>query len=85
MKSNNINELPESTAKEIIQKIRHICIFNKDLPYAKDIEMLANALSSLREYGEEDLTRYFNAGKEFETRENYENYLTDEWERRLEL
>jgi hypothetical protein len=74
-------DLPESTAKEIIQKIRHICIFNKDLPYAKDIDRLADTLGSLKEYDYSVVKDYFNAGKEYDTIEDYEQFLTDEWER----
>jgi hypothetical protein len=78
-------DLPESTSKEIIQKIRHICIFNKDLPYAKDIDRLADALGSLKEYDYSVVKDYFNAGKEYDSIEDYENYLTEEHERSLEL
>jgi hypothetical protein len=85
MEASNINELPESTAKEIIQKIRHICMFNKDLPYAKDIDRLADALGSLKEYDYSVVKDYFNAGKEYDSIEQYEQFLTDEYERRLEL
>jgi hypothetical protein len=85
MESSNINELPESTAKEIIQKIRHICIFNKDLPYAKEVDRLADALGSLKEYDYSVVKDYFNAGKEYDSIEDYEHYLTEEHERSLEI
>lgn len=83
MGASNINKLPETTAKEIIQKIRHICIFNKDLPYAKEVERLADALGSLKEYDYSVVKDYFNAGKEYDTIEDYENYLTEEWGRQI--
>jgi hypothetical protein len=85
MEATNIHQLPESTAKEIIQKIRHICIFNKDLPYAKEVDRLADALGSLKEYDYSVVKDYFNAGKEYDSIEDYENYLTEEWERSLEI
>jgi hypothetical protein len=81
MQVTNIHELPESTAKEIIQKIRHLCLVDN----LKEIDRLADALSSLKEYDYSVVKEYFNAGKEYDSIEDYENYLTEEWERSFEI
>jgi len=86
-------ELPESTTAEILYKIKIICKDNLDcaiedkiaVPSFKAIWGLANALSSLKEYDYSVVKEYFNAGKEYDSIEDYENYLTEEWERSLEI
>jgi hypothetical protein len=82
-------ELPESTTAEILYKIKIICKDNLDcaiqddiaIPSFKAIWGLADALGSLREYDYSVVKEYFNAGKEFDSIEDYENYLTEEHER----